>query len=263
MAKKVFFTAIVLLIYTRIGFSQTKPDSVYRDFGLSIAINDFQIKDKVLNPIRYTGTFPALGFSYQWSQPDIRQRVELDMIVNMLKSRYENEHSPVTIDLSLNYRQVRKLTELKPDLHLFLGGVAGFYSHMSYFEKWDDSHIYWLTYYYLGFNGLLTYGDPSGSSAYLEIGLPLISLVSRPPERFLYKVINNEFSWIVSEIHNDLTLTTIDRHFALQLDFGYLFKHSASFSQKVFWRLAYTNTDMSYSKEVTFMINMLGTVLLF
>ena len=257
------YTGIILLIYTGIGLSQTKPDSVYTDFGVSIAINDFQIKERVLNPIRHSGTFPALGFSYQWTTLDIRQRVELDMIVNMLKSRYESEHSPLTIDLSLNYRQVRKLIHLKPDLQLFLGGIAGLYSHMSFLEKWDDSHLYWLTYYYLGFNGLLTYGNPLGSSAYVELGIPLIALVSRPPERFLYKVINDEFSWIFTELHSNLKLTSIHQHFVLNLDFGYLFKHSASFAQKVYWRLSYTNTHMSYSKEVTFMVNMLGTVLLF
>jgi hypothetical protein len=181
----------------------------------------------------------------------------------MLKSRYEDEHSPIIIDPSLNYTQVRKVTHLNPDLLVFLGGTAGLYSHMGFFNNWDNSHIYWLTYYYLGINCLLTYKNPLESSGYLEICMPLISLVSRPPERFLYKEINDEFSWIFSEIHSDLTLTSIHRHFVLNLDLGYKFKHSSSFSQKVYWRMSYISTGMSYSKDLHIMINIFGTVLLF
>ena len=263
MFRKIIYICIFLLIYSPVGFSQIQTDSVYSDFGVSVGINSYQIKERVLNNIRHAGIFPTLCFSYEWSTDEIRQTVELAFVVNMLKSRYESEHSPITIDLALNYRQVRKFSKFYPDLNLFLGGITGFYSHMSFFDNWDNSHIYWLTYYYLGINSILTYGNPLESSAYLELTLPLISLVSRPPERFFYKIINDQFSWIVSEIHRDLRLTSIHQHFVLNLDIGYKFKHSASFTQKVYWRISYTNTEISYSKDVTIMINTLGTVLLF
>ncbi len=263
LLRKIFFICLLLLTLPQFGFSQDQSDSTYSDFGISTGIHDYQIKEKVLNNIRHTGFFPFLGFSYDWSTEQIKQRVEIFLIVNMLKSRYEQESAPVIIDISLNYTHVRKITVFNPDLHLFLGGSAGLYSHMGFFDNWDDSHIYWLTYYYLGFNALITYKNPFESSTYLELSMPLLSLVSRPPERFLYKMLNDKFSWIFSEIHKDLRLTTIHQHFVLNIDFGYKFRHSESFQQKVYWRLTYTNTQLSYSKDISILINMIGTTFLF
>lgn len=263
MFRKLINILCFLLVQSQISFSQNQSDSVYHDFGLSIGINSYQIKEKVLNNIRHTGIFPSLGFSYEWANEKIKQRVELFLIVNMLKSRYEAEHAPIVIDPSLNYSHIRKVTTFNPDIHLFLGGIAGLYSHMAFFDNWDDSHIYWLTYYYVGFSGLLTYGNPFVSSGYIEISFPILSLVSRPPARFLYKMVDDKFSWIFNEIHNDLRVTSIHQHFVLNLDLGYKFKHSESFQQKVYWRMSYFNTQMPYSKELIILTNTVGTILLF
>ena len=263
MSRKLFYICVLLFTQSQFALSQAQSDSTYSDFGVSVGINSYQIKEKVLNNIKHTGLFPSLGFSYEWFTDQIKQRVELYLIVNMVKSRYENEPAPIMIDPSLNYTQVRKFTVLNPDLHLFLGGTTGLYSHMGYFENWDDSHIYWLTYYYLGLDALITYKNPLESSGYLEFSMPIISLVSRPPERFLYKVVSDNFSWIFSEIHNDLKITSIHRHLVLNLDLGYKFRHSRSFQQKVYWRLSYINTQMSYSKEVIILTNTIGTIFLF
>ncbi len=263
LSAKLLCTVLLLLIQLRMGLCQDQPDSTYTDFGVSLGLNSYQIKEQVLNNIRHTGVFPALGFSYEWSTTQIRQRVELYLIVNMVKSRYEEETAPIIIDPALSYTQVRKIYDFEPELQLFLGGTGGLYSHMGYFDNWDDSHIYWLTYYYLGINALVTYKNPTESSGYLEFGLPLISLVSRPPQQFLYKTVNDKFSWIFSEIHNDLRFTSIHEHLVLNLDLGYKFRHSASFQQKVYWRMAYTNTQMSYSQEVSILTHTIGTILLF
>jgi len=261
--RKIVAVCILLPALFQFGFTQNQPDSTYTDFGVSVGLNNFQIQEKVLNNIRHSGFFPFLGFSYQWFTEQIKQRVVLDFIVNMVKSRYEAETAPVIIDIALNYTQIRKVSEYNPDLHLFLGGSGGLYSHMAFFDNWDDSHIYWLTYYYLGFNALLTYKNPLESCAYIELGIPLISLVSRPPDRFLYKMLDDSFSWIISEIHRDLRLTTVHQHFVLNIDLGYKFKHSASFQQQVYWRISYTNTQLSYSKEVSLLTHIWGTTLLF
>ena len=263
MVKKLFYICVFLFTQAHFGLAQDRSDSTYSDYGISIGLNSYQIKEKVLNNIRHTGFFPSLGFSYEWYTENIKQRVELFLIVNMVKTRYENQQAPIIIDPALNYTQVRKVTALNPDLTLYLGGMAGLYSHLGYFENWDDSHIYWLTYYYLGFNALITYKNSLESSGYLEFSMPLISLVSRPPKRFLYKVIDDTFSWIFSEIHHDLRITSIHQHLVLNLDLGYKFRHSRSFQQKVYWRLSYINTQMSYSKEVTILTNTLGTIFLF
>ena len=263
MLKKIITFSILSLALSQSVMPQERSETTRSDFGISIAINNYQIKEKILNNIRHTGYFPALGFSYNWQTEKIKQRVEFFLIINMLKSRYENETAPVMIDFTLNYTQVRKVTVFYPDLHLFIGGSGGLYSHMGWFDNWDDSHIYWLTYYYVGLNTLLTYKSPSESSAYLEFSLPILSLVSRPPERFFYKGINDKFSWIVSEIHNDLTVTTIHQHLVLNFDLGYKFNHSESFQHKVYWRINYTNTQMSYSKEVIILTHIIGTTFLF
>lgn len=261
--RKIIFSFLIMLGIISPGFSQTATDSLYTDFGISIGLNNYQVRETVLNNIRHSGFFPALGFSFDWYQNHIRSKVELFLMVNMLKSRYEEEVSPIVITPAINYRQVRKVAEYDPDLHLFIGGIAGIHSHMAFFDNWDDSHIYWMTSYFAGFNGLITYGDPQGPSGYLELSLPLLSLVSRPPERFDYKVINDDFSWIMKEIHRDMKFTTIHEHMVIDMDLGYNFVHSDSFRQKVFWRISYINSQLSGSKELAILTHTIGTSLLF
>ena len=66
MVKKLFYICVFLFTQAHFGLAQDRSDSTYSDYGISIGLNSYQIKEKVLNNIRHTGFFPSLGFSYEW-----------------------------------------------------------------------------------------------------------------------------------------------------------------------------------------------------
>jgi hypothetical protein len=153
--------------------------------------------------------------------------------------------------------------DISQDIRLFLGGITGLDSHIAYYANWDESHFYWLTSYNLGFDGILTYQKSDKSSFWLEMNTPLVSLVSRPPERLLYKEINFDFWWIIDELHEDPRFTSIHQHLALSLDLGYTFKYSSKFKQSIFWRFRFIKNSMEYSKEILILTHTLGVTFLF
>lgn len=263
MINKSIFIFFLIIFNLGIGFSQEKFQNNSNDFGITLGLTEYQVSEKVLNNIRHHGIFPSLGFSYEWSKEITKQKIELYLIFNMLKSRYDPDNNSFVINPSLNYSHVWKIKDINPKLELFIGGICGLYSHQAFFGNWDDSHIYWLTYYYLGLDAVLNYQNSVNSIFSLEINFPLLALVSRPPERFLYKVVNDKFSWIVNEIHSNLRLTSIHQHFVMNMKLGYLFSYTDLFKQRLYLRLLYSNTSMSNSKGISILTYTLGSTFLF
>ncbi len=192
-----------------------------------------------------------------------KQKVELNLNFNLLKSRYDPESASIVINPSINYRYTRKVKNIKQDFSLFLGGITGFNSHSTYYTNWDDSHIYWLTSYDLGMDCIFIYQKSDKSSFLLEINTPFVALVSRPPERFLYKVLNPKFSWLIAEFHDNMKLTSIHQHFALNMNLAYKFRYSKKFEQRLFWQFSCLNNRMSYSKEISILTHNFGVTFIF
>lgn len=266
MRKVIAFTLIIvamMLLDSGIAFSQSKMEGTSNDLGFTICLIEYQVKERVLNNIRHRGTFISGGLSYEKSKEISKHRFELYLAPALVGSRYDPDKASTIIDTAIKYRYARRVRDINQDISSFLGGIAGLNSHVGYYENWDESHFYWLTSYYMGVGGILTYRKSSKSSFWFEANTPLVALVSRPPKRFLYKEPNPKLSWILSELHNDLTLATVNRYLVLNMDLGYTFKYSSKFKQSVFWRLCYTKSSMAYSKDIAILTHTFGTTFLF
>ncbi len=263
MKAKTSLILITILFTLKTAIPQSQFESGSKDFGFTFGLNEYQVKEKVLNNIRHRGMMPSLAFSYERSKEISRQRFEFFLIINMLKSRYDPDRSSIVINPSVNYRYARKVKDIDQDFKLFLGGIAGLNSHSAFFDNWDDSHLYWLTSYSLGIDAILTYQKSEKSFFFLEIYFPVFALISRSPNRFLYKAVNPKFSWIVSEYHKNLRLTSIHEHFVLNLDLEYRFRYSKKFMQGIFWRFRYVKNSMSYSKNIHILTHTLGLTFIF
>jgi hypothetical protein len=258
------FSFIVLMSYIiKVAQPQGAFDTGSKDFGFTFGLNEYQVKENVLNNIRHRGMMPMLGFSYEKSKPYSKQKAELFLIVNTLKSRYDPDRSSILINPAITYRFARKVRDLGNHSRLYLGGIGGLNSHSAFYDNWDDSHIYWLTSYNLGIDAMLTYQRSAKGYFYIELHIPVIALISRPPDRFLYKVINPEFSWIISEYHRNLRLTSVHEHFALNMDLAYRFRYSHKFIQSIFWRFRYVRNSMNYSKNINILTHLIGVTFLF
>lgn len=266
MRKRISFTLITLImVFLSLGTAspQDKQESDNKDFGLTIGLTEYQIKEKVLNNVRHSGTFISGGLFYERSKETSKQRFELYSVPSKVGSRYDPDKASTIVDTYIKYRYARKVKDISQDLSLFLGGITGLDSRIAYYANWDESHFYWLTSYDLGFDGILTYQKSGKSSLWLEINAPLVSLVSRPPERFLSKEINPDFWWIIGKLHEDPGFTSIHKHFALSMDLGYTFQYSSKFKQSIFWRFCFIKNSMEHSKDISILTHTLGITFLF
>ncbi|MFX0138991.1 MAG: hypothetical protein ACFFDN_35445, partial [Candidatus Hodarchaeota archaeon] len=85
-----------------------------------------------------------------------------------------------------------------------------------------------------------------------------VALVSRPPERILYKMDNPEFSSAIKLLHENLKLTSFHQHFVLNMNLVYTLQYFNKFKQSIFWRFMYLNNNMTYSKKIKILIHILG-----
>ncbi len=231
-------------------------------FGIEAGLSVLQLKEEVLNPLRHSGTFVSLGFFHERPRATSSSRFDLQASFNPLATRYESEKNSFAANLRLAFRHARDVATLAPDLHLLAGGTAEFFSHMAYFGDWDDSHAYWLTAYSLGANGIVDYRRWQGRSLSLEVSLPVLALVSRPDAPILHKVDNNEFGAVVAKLHENLSLTSVHEHVALEAIVRYS-RHSARLGRSLFWRIGYLHNSMPHSRSVDALRHTLGASVAF
>jgi hypothetical protein len=263
MRKELVCIQVIILLGQGIAFSQDTVEPGGTDLGFSLGVAEYQMRENALNNIRHRGTLASGGISYERIGEISRQKVEFYLIFSTLKSRYDPDKSSFAANPSLTYRYARKVRNINQELSLFLGGITGLDMHHEWFDNWDDSHLYWLTAYYLGIDGILTYRNSRDSELFLEIATPVVALISRPPERFLYKVANPKFSWVVDELHSNLRLTSVHEHFVFNINLGYTFRYSRRFTQRLYWRFSYTSNSVPYSKDLTILTHVFGAGFVF
>jgi hypothetical protein len=263
LGKGLIYALSLVLLSSGAASSEAGAEAASSAYVVSLSIGDYQIRENVLNRIRHRGTLFSGGFFYERQRGVSRHKFEIYLAFSTLKSRYDPDKESFAVNPSLDYRYARKIADLKPGLSLFLGGIVGLDMHHVWLENWDDSHLYWLTSYYLGVDGILTYERPGGRELFLEVHVPVLSIVSRPPERFLYKVANPKFSWIIDELHSNLTLTSIHEHFALNTKLGYAFSYTDNFDQHLYWRFSYVKNTVQYSRDLTILTHSFGASFVF
>ena len=262
MRRTIIGGGICLLFYLCLSPAQALNNRD-NEFGIAIGLNEYQSKDNVLSNIRHRGMLAAIGFSYSRIGDFRLTEIQLNVSINSMTSRYESEKSSFAINPSLNYRQVRRIKDLNENLRLFLGGIGGWNLHNAFYDKWDESHIYWLNSYYIGIDSRLAYRKSEKSNISLDLNFPLIALISRPPKRFLYKELDPTFSWIFSRIHDDMTLTSLHRHFEINMKLEYKYGHAYKFKTGFFWRFSYLRNNISYSKPISILTHTIGIRFLF
>lgn len=254
---------LFLAVSSSVILAQNKGEGRENDFGVSLGLTEYQGKEFILNNVRHSGMFPSFGLLYEIQKELALHKIEFHSSFNPLKSRYEKEEATFASNVAINYKYAHKVGNIDPHLSLFLGGVAGMDANIAYYENWDESHYYWLTSYYLGIYDNLKYQYTKDSFFSARIQLPLLAIISRPPDRFLNSEINPEFSAILSSIHDNLKLTSIHEHFDLKLELSYTFQYTSKFKQMLSWRFRYVDNQMSYSKRVNFLTHALEVTFLF
>lgn len=262
MKTRIGIFSVWILASSLTAFSQV-TDSVEKDFFVGIGFTAYQIRDQLVSNIRHDGNFASLSlFHRKWRDVSIRE-IHFDLIFNPLTSRYESEAKSIVTNLAINYRYLMHVNKSNQDLQLFLGPIGGINWHLNYYNAWDESHIYWVSTYCAGIDGRLSYRVSEKIMVGLDVNLPVVVLVSRPPERFLYKEMDPKFSWVISRLHDDMKLTSVHQHFEFNSTVDLIYALSKKFKLGAFWRFQYLQNQLPDSKEVNIAVHTFGVYLIF
>jgi len=263
MGKTLSPVFIFLFITVSMAFSQTTIKSDPHNYGITFGLNGYQVKEKVLCNVKHSGRFFSGGFSFEQSSESSLQNLELYFTINKLKSRYDPDNKSIVINPFIHFSYKKKVRVINQKLSLYAGGITGGTWHLAFYENWDDSHLYWLTNYFIGVDGKAVYRISGKSDFFIGMNMPVLSLVSRPPALILYKMDNPDFSYALNKMHENIGLTSLHRHFMFDMNIGYTYEFSDKFKQRFFWRMCYIHNSMENSKVISIMTHTFGIKFLF
>jgi hypothetical protein len=227
-------------------------------FGFTLALTEYQIRDAVLNPIRHRGTSLSLELFRRGGGKEVRHRLGVSVLFDPLGDRYTTGRSSTLVRLEVDLRLGRKVTEIGAGTSVFVGGRAGWSTHFEFHEQWDQQHVYWLTAAEVGPVVALERRLGGGRSIQADAAMPVLALVSRPPERFGYREVDHGLGWMLGEIHSAPRLATPGEHLALRGGLTYSAVRDGRLRHAFFWRATWIRNDAPASREVSIVSHSLG-----
>lgn len=188
------------------------------DYGLRPEL--IQIRDDTLRPLRWTGGTLGLVLGLDVYRASGRHRADVDLAFGPVFNRYG--HVGVVFEQGLHYAYVHRVAQGRP-FDVLVGGAYRYHSLDAVYADWDDSFMYWFTMHTLA-PAVAFEARPSPlSDVLVSIELPLVGIVSRPPEERIYKVdpMNQPWRWF-ELTHQDSELAGPTDLFAPTLSAAYV-----------------------------------------
>lgn len=177
--------ALSSFLGTSPALAKTPP--VAHDLGAGLHLSFTQVRDDTLVPLRFLG--PGAGFSagYAFDADPWRLETRLRVTASALFDRHMTPNAGLLPSFDVTtHRQLASFGETK----LALGAWFSLHETVFYPASWDDAHAYWAGVTSLGPSARLTMPLLEERHLALELGTPIVALVSRPPRHRLYKVDN-------------------------------------------------------------------------
>lgn len=199
------------------------------DYGLSVEL--LQIRDDLLRPLRWTGGTLGVGLGLDVIRPDGRHRADLGLAFGMLWNRFG--HQGAVLQQDLHYAYVHRVARGRP-FDVLVGAAYRYQSIDAVYVDWDDSFMYWLTMHTLAPAVAFETTLSASSDLVTTIELPMVGIVSRPPEERIYKVdpLSQPLRW-PKLTHADAQLTGPTDLFAPTLSAAYVKRYGRHFGLRV------------------------------
>ena len=169
----------------------------------------------------------------------LEHEVELLLPVSFLANRYD--HKGYAFEVSVGYSA---LCLIHPSIlggSLYLGPQVRWTAHCQFYADWDDSHLYWLNVYDLGAAVEWTKEYDSGQHVSIAMHIPLLGLVSRPPEhQYVDQAPLQRLSYYFEALHQNLGLTSVTRYVAFDLKAEYAWQVGSSTMLGASWSFQFT-----------------------
>jgi hypothetical protein len=263
MKTMILFLMLILVFCGNNTFSQINNENIGPNFGFYAGISHYQGKERSINGLVHSGPGFNAAFVLSYKCSNSIHRLELMAGLNFLKTYFESETGSFLIQSFARYSIISQVASLKERFNLFIGGQAKLRASQGIYTNWDVNHFYWLTSYSLGFNGIANYEISNKSAISVELGLPLLSLISRTPESLLFHEANPEFLYVVNQVHQNPSIEFPLNHFNPELKLAYHRDAGKKAIQTIFWRFSYIDNNVEGSCEIKIMNHAFGVEFLF
>ena len=258
MKTRSFAIFLLVVLYGNSAYSQEKFKSFKLKKGFTISPSTLQVKDKTLNGLVHSGSGLQVGLFLEGECCNYLQVLELNAGMNFLKSRFEDEAGSYFLQSTAQYRLSRQILKAEGNTNLYLGGQLKLNASQGIYTGWDENHFNWLTAYSLGFSGKINHTFDNDNSLSLSLGLPLLSLVSRNPEKQMYHESEPTLSYIAQTVHQDMNLSFATEHFDPELKLAYDFKIGEKVRASLFWQFNYIHNSLKSSKDLSIINQVIG-----
>jgi hypothetical protein len=203
-----------------------------------LAVRNMQVTDATAASLRWNGIVAGLAVALERNDNASRQRVALNGSFGGLSNRFDL--SSAAGDLSISYNYARSVaTAGNGAWRFYAGGDIEAKSGVQYYYVLDESHLYWLTSYELGADGIASYRLGRSGELAAHLSIPLIAFISRPPE---YRDYNNdipEAGRILTLINGESRLATPSNFRGVDAQVAYTFDLTDNLRERVEYTLWY------------------------
>lgn len=211
---------LLFLLSTASGQTSVSPSSGSPLLRIGIAGLHDQVKDHLIAPLRWDGIGGGLWLSYMVPRPTLEHEIDLLLPVSFLSNRYD--HKAYAFGASLGYSRLWLMDPSVLGGNLYLGGQVRWSAHCQFYADWDDSHVYWLGVY--GFSPSLKWskGYESKQKVSITMEVPLLALVSRPPDyQYTDQPPLQRLGYYFEALHHNLKMTSVNEYVSLGLKADY------------------------------------------
>jgi hypothetical protein len=258
MKKSVIFYSVILLKISCSTFSQEQTDIGNKLSGFHIGISHTDLKEESLNRAIHKGPGLMGAIYFERSDGKSVKKVKMELGSSFLSSDYEGETSSYLFSGSASFSYLQNLEIAPPAFGFYLGGRVKAATAIEYFDNWDESHFYWTTSYSLGvdFRGSYSFGRNSRIS--LEVDFPVLSLVSRPPSKFMTTQSSPALAEVLRELNQDLQFLSVGDFRNLNIQLKFSLRNPKKFVPSIFWKFSDMHINMNGSNPMKYISHTLG-----
>ncbi len=250
----IFLLVILSLALHAIELDSTSVNKGIHSVSFSGGIN--QMKEELLHPKVHTGTIFQLGYGFE-KRMKLYHTFNFNLRYSRLKTKLEDLSKSVNLQINTNYSFRYSLYSRK-NFEYFLGPEFQICYNASFLPNWDDSHLYWASYYSIAAGNTLFWDLNNGNQCILTFSFPLFSVFSRPETERLYKIDDTDFSGIVNNLNSNLTAAHLVNVFYLRLNTEYRFGIFKNKHEAFTYSFEWSDVKRNDSKAFYQIINQIG-----
>lgn len=248
---------IILILHAELSFSQELSGVKKRFNGITVGLSLKEMREESMNRAIHRGTGLSLGFFSESLNGRSLRRVEFLVSSHFLKSRFEEEISSFSFNGSLRFRQLFNVCNPEDCQSIFVGGSASLDAGIAYFDNWDENHFYWRTSYSLGLDSRIQ-KRLGRDKIQIEAGIPLLSVISRPPNPFPYSQSSSNFLKVLKNLHENPRVSLPHQDFTGNILLRYCFEGDSKVRKSLFWQTNYLHNRIPGSGTLNSLTHRLG-----